>query len=210
MNGIFTIDYVKKRAEMAGKLTKIDIYSGFVNPGNRQQHVVKIQEIRPDGNRDFSNVWEFFQNTTFGDFTAVFLPSKEIIYFSNKTEQVLNGTENMNYIPNEEQVNAQVQRILEIERLKNKVAELEMERENQDDISSKFGTAITILIDKVLGGGSGAVNVEPVLNGSADLNETENALAIIVAAFGEQWVVNFANKVQREPQIVPQIKNFFS
>ena len=47
MNGIFTIDYVKKRAEMAGKLTKIDIYSGFVNPGNRQQHVVKIQEIRP-------------------------------------------------------------------------------------------------------------------------------------------------------------------
>jgi hypothetical protein len=209
MNGIFTIDYVKKRADMAGKLTKIDIYSGFVNPANRAQNVVKIQEIRPDANKDFRNVWEFFQNTTFGDFTAVFFPSKEIIYFSNKGE-VLNGTEEMAYIPTEEQINAQVQRVLEIERLKNKIAQLEDEREHQDEIGSKFGTAITILIEKLMGGNSTPVNIEPVLNGSENLNETENALAVIVAAFGEDWVVKFANKVQREPHIVPQIKNFFS
>lgn len=193
---------------MAGKLTKIDIYSGFVNPANRAQNVVKIQEIRPDANKDFRNVWEFFENTTFGDFTAVFLPSKEIIYFSNKTEQ-LNGTNDMAYIPTEEQINAQVQRVLEIERLKNKIAQLEEEREHQDEIGSKFGTAITILIEKLMGGNT-PVNVEPVLNGSENLDETENALAVIVAAFGEQWVVKFANKVQREPHIVPQIKNFFS
>jgi hypothetical protein len=209
MNGIFTIDYVKKRADMAGKLTKIDIYSGFVNPANRAQNVVKIQEIRPDANKDFRNVWEFFQNTTFGDFTAVFFPSKEIIYFSNKGE-VLNGSEEMAYIPTEEQINAQVQRVLEIERLKNKIAQLEEEREHQDEIGSKFGTAITILIEKLMGGNSTPVNIEPVLNGSENLNETENALAVIVAAFGEDWVVKFANKVQREPHIVPQIKNFFS
>lgn len=208
MNGVFTIDYVKKRAEMAGKLTKIDIYSGFVNPANRAQNVVKIQEIRPDANKDFRNVWEFFQNTTFGDFTAVFLPSKEIIYFSNKGE-ILNGNEEMAYIPTEEQINAQVQRVLEIERLKTKIAQLEEEREHQDEIGSKFGTAITILIEKLMGGNT-PVNVEPVLNGSENLDETENALAVIVAAFGEEWVVKFANKVQREPHIVPQIKNFFS
>ncbi len=194
---------------MAGKLTKIDIYSGFVNPANRAQNVVKIQEIRPDANKDFRNVWEFFQNTTFGDFTAVFFPSKEIIYFSNKGE-VLNGSEEMAYIPTEEQINAQVQRVLEIERLKNKIAQLEEEREHQDEIGSKFGTAITILIEKLMGGNSTPVNIEPVLNGSENLNETENALAVIVAAFGEDWVVKFANKVQREPHIVPQIKNFFS
>jgi hypothetical protein len=208
MNGVFTTDYVKKRAEMAGKLTKIDIYSGFVNPANRAQNVVKIQEIRPDANKDFRNVWEFFQNTTFGDFTAVFLPSKEIIYFSNKGE-LLNGNEEMAYIPTEEQINAQVQRVLEIERLKTKIEQLEAEREHQDEIGSKFGTAITILIEKLMGGNT-PVNVEPVLNGSENLDETENALAVIVAAFGEDWVVKFANKIQREPHIVPQIKNFFS
>jgi len=35
MNGIFNIEYVKKRASMVGKLTKIDIYQGFINPSNK-------------------------------------------------------------------------------------------------------------------------------------------------------------------------------
>jgi len=211
MNGIFNIDYVKKRAGMAGKLTKIDIYQGFINPANRSQQVVKIQEIRPNENKEFNNVWEFFEQTTFGDFTAVFLPSKEIIYFSNKTEQ-LNGMENMNgYIPTEDQINAQVQRILEAERLKNRIAELEAEHENNNMWGQRFGTALNMIIERWVGGnGTTTMEAEPVLNGSEDLNETENALAIIVNAFGEDWVKKFAAKVQREPHIVPQIKNFFS
>jgi len=212
MNGIHSIDYVKKRAELAGKLTKIDIYQGFINPANRSQALVKIQEIRPNENKEFSNVWEFFEQTTFGEFTAVFLPSKEIIYFKNKLEQ-LNGVENMNgYIPTEEQINAQVQRILEAERLKNRIAELEAEHENNNMWGQRFGTALNMIIERWVGGvpGTTTMEAEPVLNGSEDLNATENALAVIVNAFGEEWVQKFAAKVQREPHIVPQIKNFFS
>lgn len=212
MNGIFNIEYVKKRASMAGKLTKIDIYQGFINPANKSQQVVKIQEIRPNENKEFTNVWEFFEQTTFGDFTAVFFPSKEIIYFSNKGEQ-LNGTETMNgYIPTEDQINAQVQRILEGERLKNRVAELEEEHENNNMWGQRFGTALNMIIEKWVGG-SGAnttMEVEPVLNGSEDMSETEKALSIIVTSFGEEWVQKFAGKIQREPNIIPQIKNFFS
>ena len=114
-NGIFNLDYVKQRAQMAGKLTRVDIYSGFVNPGNKAQAVVKVQEIRPVSEREFGNVFDFFEKTTFGDFTAVFFPSREIIYFSNKGNEIMNGTQTPNFqgIPTEEQVQAQVQKILE-------------------------------------------------------------------------------------------------
>jgi hypothetical protein len=216
MNNIYSIEYIEKRAALTSKLTKIDIYQGFVNPGIKGS-AMKIQEIRPLEPGNFGNVWEFFKNTTFGDFTAVFYPSKEIIYFSNKP--VLNGSENlngieaMNYIPTEDQVNAQVQRILEIERLKNKVQELEDEKENSDVWGRKMGAALNMIIERwvgVPGGSVTEIETEPVLNGSDNLNESERALAIIVSAFGEEWVKKFAAKIQNEPHLVNQIKNFFS
>jgi len=116
------------------------------------------------------------------------------------------------YIPTEDQINAQVQRILESERLKNRIAELEEEHENNNMWGQRFGTALNMIIEKWVGG-SGAnttMEVEPVLNGSEDMSETEKALTIIVSSFGEEWVQKFAGKIQREPNLIPQIKNFFS
>jgi hypothetical protein len=211
MNKVHPIEYVKQRCEVGGKLTKVDIYRGHLNPANRNQHLEKVIEIRPNDNNEFKNVWDVFEQNEIGNFTAVFYPSKSIIHFSNKVEQ-LNGTETMNgYIPTEEQINAQVQRILEAERLKNRVAELEAEHENNNMWGQRFGTALNMIIERWVGGsGTTTMEAEPVLNGSENLNVTENALAVIVNAFGEEWVQKFAAKVQREPNIVPQIKNFFS
>lgn len=211
---IFDIDYLKKRASMAGKLSRIDIYQGLVNPGNKQG-LVKVQEIRPISDRDFGGVFDFFQGTTFGDFTAVFFPSKEIIYFSNRKPGelpgTLNGTESMNNmgIPTEEMIQAQVQKILENERLKMRLQQLEEEAEANDQWGQRFGAAVNMIIDRFIPGSSQAMPAEPVLNGT-DLNSTEAALVILVEKFGEDWLQKFAAKVQAEPHIVPQIKAFFS
>ena len=59
---------------------------------------------------------------------------------------------------------------------------------------------------------------EPALNGTAteteydtsNMNETEKALVILVQKFGEEWLQKFAAKIEREPHLVNQIKNFFS
>jgi hypothetical protein len=214
--GIFNLDYVKQRAQMAGKLTRVDIYSGFVNPGNKTQNVVKVQEIRPVNERDFGNVFDFFEKTTFGDFTAVFFPSREIIYFSNKGNEIMNGTETPNFqgIPTEQQVQAQVEKILENERLKQRLADLEAEQEETTVWGQRMGAAMEMLIGNLLG--IKPVNVatesEPVLNGTdtENMNPTEKALVILVQNFGEEWLQKFASKIQAEPHIVPQIKNFFS
>lgn len=217
--GIFNLDYVKQRAQMAGKLTRVDIYSGFVNPGNKAQAVVKVQEIRPVNEREFGNVFDFFEKTTFGDFTAVFFPSREIIYFSNKGSEIMNGTQQANFqgIPTEEQVQAQVQKILENERLKQRLADLEAEAEETSEWGKRMGIALEMLIGNMLGlSKTSAVN-EPALNGTeteqydtSNMNETEKALVILVQKFGEEWLQKFAKKIEAEPHIVPQIKNFFS
>jgi len=216
--GIFNLDYVKQRAQMAGKLTRVDIYSGFVNPGNKAQAVVKVQEIRPLNEREFGNVFDFFEKTTFGDFTAVFFPSREIIYFSNKGGEMMNGTNQATFqgIPTEEQVKAQVEKILENERLKQRLAELEEEQENNSMWGNRMGVALEMLVGNLLGipGKNVSSETEPVLQGTEidteNMNETEKALVILVQKFGEEWLQKFAAKVQNEPNLVNQIKNFFS
>ena len=216
-NGIFNLDYVKQRAQMAGKLTRVDIYSGFVNPGNKAQAVVKVQEIRPVSDREFGNVFDFFEKTTFGDFTAVFFPSREIIYFSNKGNEIMNGTHTPNFqgIPTEEQVQAQVQKILENERLKQRLADLEAEQEETNVWGQRMSAAMEMLVGNLLGlpGKNISTEIEPVLQGTEEtenMSETEKALVILVQNFGEKWLQNFAAKIKAEPHIVPQIKNFFS
>jgi len=217
-NGIYTLDYVKQRAQMAGKLSRVDIYSGFVNPGNKAQPVVKVQEIRPLGERDFGNVFEFFEKTTFGEFTAVFFPSREIIYFTNKGSEMINGTQQTNFqgIPSEEVVQAQVQKILENERLKQRLADLEEEAAENSEWGKRMGIAVEMLIGNFLGLPKNSQEPQPALNGTdgeeydtTHMSDTEKALVVIVKNFGEDWIKKFAAKIQENPSLVPQIKNFF-
>lgn len=204
---------------MAGKLTRVDIYSGFVNPANKAQAVVKVQEIRPLSEREFGNVFDFFEKTTFGDFTAVFFPSREIIYFSNKGTEMVNGTQTPNFqgIPTEEQVQAQVQKILENERLKQRLADLEAEQEETSVWGQRMGAAMEMLVGNLLGLSKNTETPATALNGTdteeydtTNMSDTEKALVILVKNFGEDWIKKFAAKIQNEPNIVPQIKNFFS
>ena len=217
-NGIHEIKYVKQSAEQAGKLTRIDIYRGFIDPGNKVQISLKVKEIRPFNERDFGNSFELFEQNNFGDFTAVFFPSREIIYFSNKGNEMINGTHTPNFqgIPTEEQVKAQVQKILENERLKQRLADLEAEAEENTMWGNRMGVALEMLVGNFLGLSKNSLAPEAALNGTeteydtSNMSDTEKALVIIVKNFGEDWIKKFAAKIQNEPNIVPQIKNFFS
>ena len=129
----------------------------------------------------------------------------------------MNGTQTPNFqgIPTEEQVQAQVQKILENERLKQRLADLEAEQEETNVWGQRMSAAMEMLVGNLLGlpGKNISTETEPVLQGTEEtenMSETEKALVILVQNFGEKWLQNFAAKIKAEPHIVPQIKNFFS
>jgi hypothetical protein len=216
MNEIKTLEYIKDHASTEHKLTKIDIYRGFIDPDNRTSKLLKCKEIRPDQNGSFENALEHFSQNNIGDFTIYFPGSRTWLYFSNKSESALNGN-NMNYqhIPTEDQIQAQVQKILENERLKMRLQELEAEQEENDMWGQRMGVAMNMLLDRFIGGNSTqSIPVsEPALQGTdgeQQLNPTEAALVILVNSFGEEWLQKFASKIKAEPHLINQIKAFFS
>ena len=215
MNEIKTLDYVKDHASGERKLTKIDVYRGFINPDNRASKLLKAKEILPDQNGSFENGLEHFSKMNIGDFTLYFPGSRTWLYFSNKSDSAMNGT-NFNYqnIPTEEQIQAQVQKILENERLKMRLEELEAEQEENDMWGTRMGVAMNMLLDRFIGGNSSQSipTSEPALQGTdgEQFNPTEAALVILVNAFGEEWLQKFAAKIQADPKLINQIKAFFS
>jgi hypothetical protein len=131
----------------------------------------------------------------------------------------MNGIETPNFqgIPTEEQVQAQVQKILENERLKQRLADLEAEQEETSVWGQRMGAAMEMLVGNLLGLPKNNPVQETALNGTdtedydtTNMTETEKALVVLVQNFGEEWIKKFAKKIQNEPNIVPQIKNFFS
>jgi hypothetical protein len=216
MNDIKTLDYIKDHASGEHKLTKIDIYRGFIDPDNRSSKLLKVKEIRPDQNGNFENGLEHFSQQNIGNFTVYFPGSRTWHYFSNQNDSAMNGT-NFNYqnIPTEEQIQAQVQKILENERLKMRLQELEDEKDENDMWGQRMGVAMNMLLDRFIGGNSSqSIPVsEPALQGTdgePQLNPTEAALVILVNSFGEEWLQKFAAKIKSEPHLINQIKSFFS
>ena len=214
MNEFKNIDFLQQQALMTSRLSKIEIYIGDVSPLNLKgaEKVCLMQPIAPG---EWGDQFEFFKNNCFGTFTAFLFPSKVKVKLKNfqngELPETLNGTENMNYgIPTEEMIQAQVQKILENERLKMRLAQLEDEAEANDMWGQRFGAAVNMIIDRFIPGSSQAMEAEPVLNGTENLNGTEQALVILVEKCGEEWLQKFAAKVSADPKLVPQIKAFFS
>jgi hypothetical protein len=215
MNEIKNLDYIKDHASGEHKLTKIDIYRGFIDPDNRSSKLLKVKEIRPDQNGTFENGLEHFSQQNIGDFTAYFPGSRTWHYFSNKSDSAMNGMNtNYQHIPTEDQIQAQVQKILENERLKMRLEELEAEQEENDMWGTRMGVAMNMLLDRFIGGNSTQTipTSEPALQGTdgEQFNPTEAALVILVNAFGEEWLQKFSAKIQADPKLINQIKAFFS
>jgi hypothetical protein len=214
MNEFKNIDFLKQQALMTSKLSRIDIYIGDVSPLNIKG-AEKVQEMRPFAPGEWGDQFEFFKNNCHGTFTAFLFPSKVKVKIQNfragELPETLNGTENMqNYgIPTEQQVQAQVQKILENERLKMRLEQLEDEAEDNNVWGQRLGVALNMVLDRFVPGSSQTMQAEPVLNGT-ELNTTEAALVVLVENFGEEWLQKFAAKVANDPKIVPQIKAFFS
>jgi hypothetical protein len=215
------LNYVRKRAELEPKLTAIDIYSGHIFPNTPAQNRMKVQEIRFVDPGKLDATFDHFEKNTFGDFTAFFRPSKTFIHFSNgnvaglKVEETqnFNGPQSSPYmnIPTTEQIRAQVEREMELERLKHKLQMLEDEQESRDNVSEKFNSILGVVIEKFLNPNKNIMPDVANLNGvnPDDLSDTEQSLAYIVSAFGEDWINRFAQRVKSDPGVVKQIKSFF-
>jgi hypothetical protein len=213
MNAFYDINYVKEYAGLQPKISRINIYEGICNP--RDKRNLKAACIAPNVKGDFTDQLDHFAKNRFGDFTVEFAPGGVTVPIRNlkvgELPNALNGTDNMSYgIPSEEMIQAQVQKILENERLKMRLAQLEEEAENNDMWGQRFGAAINMIIDRFVPGSTQTMETEPTLNGTDDLTGTEAALVILVEQFGEEWLQKFAAKVKADPSLVKQIKAFFS
>jgi hypothetical protein len=209
---LYDINYVKEYAGLQPKISRINIFEGICNPRDKRNS--KAACIAPNAQGQFADQLDHFAKHRFGDFTVEFAPGGVTVPIRNlkpgEMSNALNGTENMNYgIPTEEMIQAQVQKILENERLKMRLAQLEEEAENNNKWGERFGAALNMVIDRFVPGAAQTMDSEPILNGTG-LNGTEEALVILVEQFGEEWLQKFAAKVQADPALVKQIKAFFS
>jgi len=216
MNNIKNFDYLKEMAADEYKLNRVVIFRGLIDHNSPSQKYQKVKELRPDQSGNIQDPsWDYFEKNNSGEFTAILYPSKTPIFFTIGNE-LINGSEmQYQHIPTEEQIQAQVQKILENERLKDRLKQLEEEREENDQWGARMGVALNMLLDRFMGGNSTTIETaEPALQGTQPdqqtLNPTEAALVILVNSFGEEWLQKFAAKIKAEPHLINQIKAFFS
>jgi hypothetical protein len=221
---IYTLDQIVEAAAVAPMLSGVHIYQGFVEPDSKQ--AVKVATWKPredDTGRNFGAGPDVFGRSTFGNFTAIFKPGGEFLYFSNARP----GAENLPEFMNQEKFNVtgiDVNELLAtaVEREK-RISELEAEIENlreelqeQTDNEQKFQRAVFNTLDYFT---RQKLNIQRPFSGpiqGSKQNETmtqedelENAVALIIDAFGEDWLIRFAGHIAANPNTINQVKSFF-
>jgi len=218
---IHPLKYVKERAQLEHKLTAVDIYRGLIAANTPPQNRHLIQTIKADDSSKLETLFNHFAENQNGEFSAYFRPSRAMIHFSigNVDAMKFENDNNMNgaasspfmNIPTAEQIRAQVEREMELERLKHKLAMLEDEQNSRDNVAEKFNSILGVVIEKFLNPNKNVMQDVATINGvnADDLSDTEESLAYIVATFGEDWINRFAQRVKSDPGVVKQIKSFF-
>jgi len=224
---VYTLDQVEQAVKLQPGTTSVHIFTGFVDPDSNAK-VTKVTTWKPGEHLEAQT--GFFRSSTFGNFTAVLKPGNEVLYFSNQgadeSGQPIQGVQMPQEITG---INIQdlINRAIEREQM---IAELEAElataRETIQELESterKFENALMKLASAFVKWPDGAkggplqgtrnkVQTAPKNTDvmAEELTDLENALAVLVNAFGEDWLINFAAKCQASPEIVPQIKSYFS
>jgi hypothetical protein len=218
---IHPLKYVKERAQLEHKLTGIDIYRGLIAANTPPQNRHKVQTIRADESSKLETIFNHFAENENGEFSAYFRPSGAMIHFAVGNVDAMKFENNNNIngaaaspfmnIPTAEQIRAQVEREMELERLKHKLAMLEDEQNSRDNVAEKFNSILGVVVEKFLNPNKNVMQDVATINGvnADDLSDTEESLVYIVAAFGEDWINRFAQRVKSDPGVVKQIKSFF-
>lgn len=220
---IFDLNEVNTRALLSPNVRSIHIYSGHIADNNKKA-VLTLFIKRDDAGAWPAEQLAYIQRLK-GNFTVVLKPSNEFFYISsfNATEPNLFNT--MQGYQGNENILELVNRITTLQAensdLKNTIAELKEQLENFETGSDKFVYALEKLFYQVApklglssfnntqsmqGTNNTAVDWQTVQL-SNELNEQniEAALYVIYAAFGDEFVLKFAKRIQREPNLVTQL-----
>jgi hypothetical protein len=228
--------YIREKCTFPG-VKGLMVYYGFIDPMSRQATLAQKFQTGKDKTTISARELDFFENNYKGDFTARFLPSGEFCYFS--TEDTALGGMPFNAqrkayaqpgvdMPEMSEILAKaIEREKRITELEAQVQALEEELAQFETHGGKFSYALEAMLERVfprlmapaapgaepLNGLFNQHNSQPKYNShkmpEEQLTELENALAILVDNFGEEWLIRFADVIAKEPHQVQKIKTFF-
>ena len=220
---IFGLDEVNERAQLSPNVKGIHIYNGHINESTGKSVLTMYIKRDPGGSWPAEQMT--YINKLKGNFTVVLKPSNEFFYVSSyeATNTAPNLFSNLN--GTNESLLDLVNKITALEAEKSallaRVNELQNDLKQFESAGDKFSYALEQLFYKVAPTFGLMPKLDEPLNGSNmnsnwqnqpltnELNEPsiENALEIIYSAFGEEWLIKFAGKIQQNPTLVNQLKS---
>ncbi len=223
---------VAVRATMADTAKAINIYQGHIRESGNRNVLTLVIRRGQDGN--FPAAQLEYVSRLKGNFTAVLMPGREYFYISSSTGRPNAQHEIFNWSPFNDDTPSQdlgvlVQRIVDLEKendaLREENSELKDELSGLETGADKFSYALEQLFYKVapkLGLGDFTNNQKS--NRSMNAPDEENdwrtfdvsgnteedvqrALGVLLFAFGEDYVLRFARKLQQNPSLVNTLKS---
>jgi hypothetical protein len=221
---IFSLDEVAERAGLSPGVKGIHIYNGHINESTGGKSVLTMY-IRRDPGGNWPADQMAYINKLRGNFTVVLKPSNEFFYITSYQDNTAPNLFNGAGIPNESLLDL-VNKITALEAEKAlmsaKILELTEDLKQFETAGDKFSYALEQLFYKVAPkfGLMPALNEQP-LNGVPNMenwqkiqlgNEVserniESALEVIYTAFGEDFLLKFAHRIQAQPGLVNQLKS---
>lgn len=221
---IFALDEVAERAGLSPGVKGIHIYNGHINESTGGKSVLTMY-IRRDPGGNWPADQMAYINKLRGNFTVVLKPSNEFFYITSYQDNTAPNLFNGAGVSNESLLDL-VNKITALEAEKAlmsaKILELTEDLKNFETAGDKFSYALEQLFYKVAPklGLMPELNEQP-LNGIPQMenwqkiqlgNEVserniESALEVIYTAFGEEFLLKFAHKIQGQPGLVNQLKS---
>lgn len=200
--------YIRERLGM-DNWNRANVFSGLIT-GNGQAGQLVYTFLKNANLQDQIRLFEQFHT---GYFTLKFDSRGPVVYFRNGDEPTLNGHTTSPQFT-QDATNKMLELRLEIERLKAENKSLKERLEEFEDVGGKFGFAIGKAVEMLFPQFSQLHEVtqpyiKPVQGMPQDTTELEQALAVLIDNFGEDWLIRFAAQVQNNPGIVSQVKTYF-
>jgi len=227
---IFPLEEVRERAELAQPGAKcINIFQGHIRESGGRN--ILTMAIKRDENGNWPQQQLDYVKRLKGNFTAVILPAKEFFYISSSSSHQpppLFYSPFDDYQENQFQppgnLNEIVQQLLKLQKeneaLKLENKELKEELNGLESGADKFSYALEKLFYRVapsLGLMDKPNNYKPMdgtekaewqtvdLSGN-DEDTIERALGVLYLAFGDESILNFARRLQHNPNLVVTLK----
>lgn len=227
---VFPISEIAERIALASdNVRSFDVYSTHIS--NRNQAALLIIKIARDPNGNFNKDQIEYTQKLRGNFTVVIRPGNETFYISSDAGALpMQGNIDfmqMGGIPGIDpnmSTNEYIKRLIELER-ENTALKAELEIAKRDlsqfeDAGGKFSYALNNLLENFIFpkfAGTQPTNtpiqgtmheIQNIPIQGTDEQKIEAAMAIILTAFGADWVVKFASRLQQDPSKISQIKSF--